>query len=348
MNRFVIETEEKTTSEIFVENGIFSAIEDKVDFVFTDTNVYAIYKEKIEEKFPNVPVYAMPAGEENKTHETLFRLLGEMKKAELTRTGTLVCLGGGVAGDIGGLAAALYMRGISCIQVPTTLLSQVDSSVGGKTAIDFEGVKNMIGVFSQPKKVYVDGSFLKTLPAREIRCGLGEIVKHGALNGELFKILSENRSRLFDLDFLSEIVPKNIAIKADVVRSDANEKGLRKCLNLGHTTAHAFELCDKKLSHGEYVLLGILFEAEIAKRVLKEADKEYLNGLEELARLALGGVTKVCGASEVAPFARLDKKNRERGMITVTVPVSLGKYALLELPYEEYLQLLEEVEKKLC
>ena len=347
MNRFVIETEEKSTSEILIERGIFSKIEERADFVFTDSNVYALYKNQIKEKFPNAPVYAMPAGEEHKTKETLFCLLNEMKKAELTRGDTLVCLGGGVVGDIGGLAAALYMRGIACIQIPTTLLSQVDSSVGGKTAIDFEGVKNMIGVFSQPKKVYVDGDFLKTLPKREIRCGLGEIVKHGALDKELFQILSENRTRLFELDFLSEIVPKNIAIKADVVQRDANEKGLRKCLNLGHTTAHAFELSDKKLSHGEYVLLGILFEAEIAKRVVKDTEEDYLNELEVLAGLALGSVPKLTRASEAAPFARLDKKNRERGMVSLTVPVK-GGGLFLDLPYEEYLKLLEEIEGELC
>ena len=348
MNRFVITTEEKAASEIIIERGIFSQIEERADFVLTDSTVYALYQEKIKEKFPNIPVYAMPAGEEHKTEETLFSLLREMKAAELTRGSTLVCLGGGVVGDIGGLAAALYMRGIFCIQIPTTLLSQVDSSVGGKTAIDFEGVKNLIGVFSQPKKVFVDGDFLKTLPAREIRCGLGEIVKHGALDKELFQCLSENRDRLFDLGFLSETVSKNIALKASVVQRDANEKGLRKCLNLGHTTAHAFELSDKKLSHGEYVLLGILFEAEIAKRVLTNADEKYLNGLEEIAQLALGGVPMVCRASEAAPFARLDKKNREKGMVSMTVPVSLGAYEILEIPYGEYADLLQKIEGKLC
>lgn len=348
MNSFEIKTEEKTISEIFAEKGIFSKLDVPADFVFTDTNVYALYQDKIKAKFPNVPIYVMSSGEEHKTSGTLFNLLGEMKKAELTRADTLVCVGGGVVGDIGGLAAALYMRGIACIQIPTTLLAQVDSSVGGKTAIDFEGVKNMIGVFSQPKKVFVDGDFLKTLPAQEIRCGLGEIVKHGALKEELFEILDTHRDRLFDLDFLSEIIPLNISIKADVVRRDASEKGLRKCLNLGHTTAHAFELSDKKLSHGEYVLIGILFEAEIAKRLVKEADEKYLTELEEIARLVLTKMPGLCKASEAAPFARLDKKNSERGMVSLTVPVRRGEYAILEIPYGEYAKLIEEIGENLC
>lgn len=348
MERIVVQTEEKRTSEIFIKRGIFSEIEERADFVFTDTNVYALYGERLQKKFPSVPVYAMPAGEEHKTEETLFRLLKEMKKAELNRGDTLFCVGGGVVGDIGGLAAALYMRGISCIQVPTTLLAQVDSSVGGKTAIDFSGVKNLIGVFSQPKRVYIDGDFLKTLPAREIRCGLGEIVKHGALDKELFSLLQKNRARLCDPDFLSDTVPQNIGIKADIVGRDANEQGLRKCLNLAHTTAHAFELFDKKLSHGEYVLVGILSEAEIAKRICKDADEAYLNELEEIALSALGGMPYLKNTDGAAQCARLDKKNRARGQIALTVPVRRGEYAFIDLPFEEYRKLLREIGEKLC
>ena len=347
MTTIRIETNKKENSEIFVKSGIFSEIEDRVGFVFTDTNVYALYGDQIKKQFPNVPVYAMPAGEEHKTEDSLFRLLEEMKGAELTRSDTLICIGGGVVGDIGGLAAALYMRGIGCIQVPTTLLAQVDSSVGGKTAIDFCGVKNMIGTFSQPQKVYVDPEFLKTLPEREIRCGLGEIVKHGALNEELFETLWENRSRLFDLEFLSSIIAKNIEIKAGVVRSDAHEGSIRKCLNLGHTTAHAFELTDNTLSHGEYVLVGLIYEAEIAKKIY-HVDMQFLDRLKELARLALGKVPSLPPAAKAAQAARLDKKNQTSGQIVLTVPRECCAYSLLELEYEKYLALLKEIGEQLC
>ena len=348
MTKFLIETESKERSEILVERGIFSTIKDKAGLLFTDNNVYGLYREEIEKVFPNTPVYQMPAGEEHKTKDTLFALLEAMQKAELTRKDTLVCIGGGVVGDVGGLAAALYMRGIHCIQVPTTLLSQVDSSVGGKTAIDFGEVKNIIGVFSQPQKVYVDCNFLTTLPPREIRCGLGEIVKHGALNRELFEILWEHRDDLFDLEFIGSIIEKNIAVKADVVRRDSREGGLRKCLNLAHTTAHAFELADKKLSHGEYVLIGILYEAEIAKRLLKDADGAYLDQLKELAHLALGKLSSLPPAEQAARAARLDKKNQTSGQIVLTVPKSPGGYALLELKYDDYLSLIQEIGEKLC
>ncbi|MDE5896349.1 MAG: 3-dehydroquinate synthase, partial [Clostridia bacterium] len=264
MREFRIESSSAETSAVLCGAGALKEL--SADFVFTDSNVFGLYEDTIKQYFPAVPVHVMPAGEEHKTPETLFALLGAMAKAGVRRTGRLVCFGGGVVGDIGGLASALYMRGIDCVQIPTTLLSQVDSSVGGKTAVDFCGVKNLVGAFKLPSLVIVDPRFLNTLPAREIRCGLGEIVKHAALNGALFDRLTENRDRLFDLSFLAEIVPDNIAVKAEVVKADARESGLRKCLNLGHTTGHAFELYDGKLSHGEYVLAGIVFEAELAKR----------------------------------------------------------------------------------
>ncbi len=314
--------------------------------VFTDTNVRALYGDKIAACLPDAPVFAMQAGEEHKNESTLFALLSAMAAAQLHRGDTLVCLGGGVAGDVGGLASALYMRGIGCVQVPTTLLSQVDSSVGGKTAIDFHGVKNLVGVFKQPERVLVDGAFLKTLPAREIRCGLGEIVKHAALDGALFDTLLANRNSLFDCDFLTAVVPDNIAIKADVVQKDPKERGLRKCLNLGHTTAHAFELCDGKLSHGEYVLAGILFEAELAKAHIA-CDKAYLGELQDLARFALGGMPAMISAREAASYAKLDKKNTQAAKIALTVPAERGKFALLELPYEVYCGELIRIQEEL-
>jgi 3-dehydroquinate synthase len=317
------------------------------DFVFTDGNVLRLYKDWIAETFPGRPVYAMPAGEEYKTPQTLFALLERMAGAGLTRKSTLVCLGGGVVGDIGGLASALYMRGIGCVQIPTTLLAQVDSSVGGKTAVDFCGVKNLVGSFKQPDRVLADARFLKTLPPRELRCGLGEIVKHAALDGKLFDTLAANASRLTELGFLAELVPENIAIKAEVVQKDAKESGLRQCLNLGHTTGHAFELTDGALSHGEYVLIGIAFEAELAKG-RTQCDVGYLEELQSLAMRALGGMPALPSAARAAELARLDKKNHTSAVVVVTAPVSKGKYALLEIPFADYCAELAAIQEKLC
>ncbi len=315
--------------------------------LFTDSNVYALYRKKIEMNLAGVPVFVMPAGEEHKNEQTLFSLLRTMAEHGLRRNSTLVALGGGVVGDIGGLAASLYMRGIACIQVPTTLLAQVDSSVGGKTAVDFCGVKNLVGAFYPPEFVFADPSFLKTLPPREIRCGLGEIIKHAALNAELFDLLSQNREKLFDLNFLGEIVPKNIAIKADVVRRDPTEKGLRRCLNLGHTTGHAAELSGADLSHGECVLVGLLYESRIARKY-SDVDGEYLSALEELIRFVLAGADwKGIDVGHAARLALLDKKNTKQGEITLTVPVKKGEYAMLELPFAAYERALSEIGESL-
>lgn len=310
--------------------------------VFTDSNVYALYRSAIYKAFPEAGVFVMEAGEEHKNEDTLFLMLKAMAEAKLLRGDCLVCVGGGVVGDIGGLASALYMRGISCVQIPTTLLAQVDSSVGGKTAVDFMGYKNLVGAFKQPDYVFVDGAFLKTLSVRELKCGLGEIVKHAALDGALFDKLKENAHRLFDLEFLKEIVPLNIAVKADIVSQDPHETGLRKCLNLGHTTGHAFELTHKKLSHGEYVLVGTVLEAHIALR-RTACDKAYLNELVALALSVLGEMPCLAPVERAARLARLDKKNRSGDRVALTVPVARGEFAFLEMPYEEYEKDLKEI-----
>ena len=351
MNTIHIKTKSASESVVVCKKNVLKGelpalLQGRSALLFTDENVLALYGGKLKKYLPGVSVYAMPAGEEHKTAETLFALLKEMAKAGLNRKSVLIALGGGVVGDIGGLAASLYMRGIDCIQVPTTLLSQVDSSVGGKTAIDFGGVKNLVGAFYPPVRVLVDNTFLGTLPPRELRCGLGEIIKHGGLNGELFNVLIE-QDNLFDLKFLGSIVPKNIAIKAEVVKQDPTETGLRKCLNLGHTTAHALELQDGTLSHGEYVLIGILYEARIAKQYLP-CDGEYLTEIEKLCRRVLDCDVASFDVEAAAHLARLDKKNTAKGKVVLTVPVKKGEWALLELPYEEYERSLKDIRKALC
>ena len=152
-------------------------------FVVTDDNVYALYAEWFQQWFEGAEIYVLPAGEKNKNFQSLCDILEKMAAAGMRRNSRLFAVGGGVVGDIGGLAAALYMRGISYVQIPTTLLAQIDSSVGGKTAVDVCGIKNLVGAFYQPCEVLVNPAFLNTLPAREIKCGLGEMVKYAALCG---------------------------------------------------------------------------------------------------------------------------------------------------------------------
>ncbi|MBQ9081067.1 MAG: 3-dehydroquinate synthase [Clostridia bacterium] len=316
------------------------------NFVLTDSNVYALYKDDILSVFgKDTPVFILPAGEESKNHHNLFQILQSMIDAQLHRNSYLFAVGGGVVGDIGGLAASLYMRGIHCVQVPTTLLSQVDSSVGGKTAVDMGKVKNVVGAFYQPEAVLVDPTFLKTLPEREIRCGLGEIVKYGGLNGKIFDSLTQNKERLFDLDYLAQITPECIEHKADVVRKDEKETGLRKSLNMGHTTAHALELCYGDFSHGEFVLTGMYYEIKIA---LEEGliAPEYAEKLIELIVCVMGKVPVYTDVTQAIEYAKLDKKNTASDVVSMIIPKAYGEYSELKLPYEKYLAYMRKYANK--
>ena len=312
--------------------------EGQSNFVVTDSNVYALYAAWFETYFPNTEIFVLPAGEENKNFASLQAILEKMAGAGLRRNSRLFAVGGGVVGDIGGLAAALYMRGISCVQIPTTLLSQVDSSVGGKTAVDLGGIKNIVGAFYQPCEVCIDPTFLQTLPAREIKCGVGEIVKYAALNKDIFELLEKNTDKLLDLEFLTGLITACVRHKADVVTIDEKETGERKSLNVGHTTGHAIELF-YDLSHGESVLYGMLLETKMAIDA-GVCDKEYGEKLLSIVRaaLALAPQTKVdfSNIAQAAEKARLDKKNTSDGQIKMSVAKLKGEWTTFSLPFIDY------------
>ena len=211
-------------------------------------------------------------GESRKNEKTLFTILEKMAEAGLQRDSCLITLGGGVIGDMGGLAASLYMRGIDFIQCPTTLLAQVDASVGGKTAIDFYGVKNLIGAFYQPKMVLIDPLVLETLDDRQMRTGLAEIIKYGVIEDE--KLFSRVEQGLDSFrkrrpDFLSYLITRSCQIKAKIVSADEKEKGKRAWLNYGHTLGHALESFYhyRVLTHGEAVAQGMHFAALLSNRL---------------------------------------------------------------------------------
>ncbi len=308
------------------------------NFVVTDSNVFALYQAWLNIHFAGAEIFVLPAGEENKTFQSLYEILSAMTKAGLHRNSRLFAVGGGVVGDIGGLAAALYMRGISCVQIPTTLLSQVDSSVGGKTAVDLGGVKNIVGAFYQPCEVLVDPAFLDTLPARELKCGLGEIVKYAALNGEIFDILEQNVSRLSDKTFLTELITACIAHKAGVVERDEKESGERRSLNVGHTTGHAIELTSG-LSHGESVLYGMLYETRMAmaQGVCEPVYGERLLKIITQA-IALAPMEKLdfSHIEKDAEKAKADKKNADDGKIKMAVAKSKNEWTMLAMTFEDY------------
>ncbi|MBP3422849.1 MAG: 3-dehydroquinate synthase [Clostridia bacterium] len=324
--------------EEVIENRLPALKEGKKCFVVTDSNVYALYSTWFQRWFEGAEIYVLPAGEENKNFHSLYAILEKMMVAGMRRTSRLFAVGGGVVGDIGGLAAALYMRGISCVQIPTTMLAQVDSSVGGKTAVDLGGVKNVVGAFYQPCEVLVNPAFLKTLPERELKCGLGEIVKYAALSGEIFDLLENNVSSFGDVKYLTGLISACIRHKTKVVEMDEKESGERRSLNVGHTTGHAIELTSGR-SHGECVLYGMLLETRMAIEV-GVCEKEYGERLLALVQSAIQlspyEAMDFSRIAESAEKARSDKKNTEDGLIQMAVAKAKNEWTMLSLPFEEY------------
>ena len=316
-------------------------------FVVTDSNVYALYPEWFKRYFANADIFVLPAGEENKNFQSLYAILEKMTVAGMRRTSRLFAVGGGVVGDIGGLAAALYMRGISCVQIPTTLLAQIDSSVGGKTAVDLGGVKNVVGEFYQPEEVLVDPTFLQTLPKRELKCGLGEMIKYAALSGEIFDLLEGNEAKWGDINYLTGLIEACIRHKAKVVEADEKERGERRSLNVGHTTGHAIELTSG-LSHGESVLYGMWFETQIAidKGVCeREYGEKLLTLIDSAIQISPREKVDFSGIADSASKARSDKKNTEDGRIQMAVAKVKNEWCMLVLPFEEYREALVKAVK---
>lgn len=345
MQEIILKTAQNK-SRIICGAGAFEKIAKELKgkrlFIITDSNVIRLYSRLIEEKLGKAEVYVFEAGEKSKTPETLINIIKKMLQAGVTRNDTVVAFGGGVVGDVAGLAASLYMRGVPLVQIPTTLLAQVDSSVGGKTAVDMEGVKNVLGTFYQPFSVAADPLFFKTLPEEELRCGLGEIVKYAALDKSIFKKISVNKDRLYSLEFAEEIVFDCIAHKAEIVAKDEKDlTGIRKSLNLGHTTGHALELFYGGKSHGEYVLIGMYFELQIAEN-LHICGGQYANCLKQLILKALGKIPKFRYIEKAAQFAAHDKKNKN-GLISIVVPKSEGAWQEVKLTLDVYADYLKEI-----
>lgn len=345
MTDIIVNTQSQK-SVIHCGGGVFEQLAPELKkaqvFVVTDSNVFAWYRHDVWRIFGDrVPVHIIPAGEPAKTFRNLTAILKAMLDSNMKRNCTVVAFGGGVVGDIAGLAASLYMRGVRFVQIPTTLLAQVDSSVGGKTAIDFGGVKNLIGSFYQPEEVIVDPCFLSTLPEREIRCGLGEIIKYGALDFNIFRLINKNITNLKSPEFLEEIIYYCLKYKAQIVSEDEHDKiGLRKTLNLGHTTGHALELYYHKKSHGEYVLIGMYYELYIAQK-LNTCMQNYADDLKKLIKAVVKKVPAYDDIASVAALAKHDKKNDDFN-ISLIVPERAGKCTELKLSMDEYMHLLEE------
>jgi 3-dehydroquinate synthase len=256
---------------------------------------------------------ALEDGEQFKTLDTLSRVLDAMVAQRLNRDACIVALGGGVVGDVAGFAAACYQRGIDFVQVPTTLLAQVDSSVGGKTGVNHPGGKNLIGAFHQPRAVISDLATLATLPARELRAGLAEVVKYGLIDdADFLAWIESNVAPLLalDLDALTHAVRRSCEIKARIVASDEREQGQRALLNLGHTFGHAIEnaMGYGQWLHGEAVGVGMLLAADLSSRLgwIATADVERVRTL--LERIGLPTGAPAIGAHRALELMGMDKK----------------------------------------
>ncbi|MFZ5974138.1 MAG: 3-dehydroquinate synthase [Bacillota bacterium] len=339
--------------DIFVEDGVISrahaylsGFAGRKAAVVTDTNVYALYGAALSESLTKIgiqaDIIAIDPGETSKSHEKLLYLYSRFLDAGITRSDCIIALGGGVVGDLTGYAGATFLRGVDVIQIPTTLLAQVDSSVGGKVAVNLPQGKNLVGVFAQPKLVLCDTGALNTLDPREMGAGLGEVVKYGCIFDEgLFVRLEEAGSRAALKSFMPEIVRKCCAIKADYVHRDPFDNGARKELNFGHTLGHALEqtLGYGILLHGEAVCVGMVQAARWGERLgvspFGTADRieRLLNKLELPIKAPSVDMKPVYEAMLV------DKKGRG-DMIDLVLLNEIGNACLKRMPKRELLTLM--------
>jgi len=290
-------------------------------FILTDRRVEQLWGEAVTDRLRRegfrVRRLSVPSGEESKTWERAREVLESMLASGMDRNGGVVALGGGVVGDLAGFCASVFMRGVVCVQVPTTLVAQVDSSIGGKTAVDLSAAKNAVGAFHQPGAVYTDTVFLETLPAEEVLNGMAEVIKYGAIRDrELFERLEDHKPMAppaQDPDWWVDLVARCAGVKCDIVGRDERDAGERMILNFGHTAGHALEIStDFQLSHGRAVAVGMCVAARLSRDlgVFSVAESDRLESL-----LRHWGLPTVLPAGvdpeRMLATMRMDKKRRD-------------------------------------
>ena len=338
MKRVQIDT--AASYEVLIERGLLSSsgrlikavAKGNTAVIVSETNVYPIYGEKLksslEKEGLRVISYVFPAGEQSKNTDTLVDLWEFLAENHVTRADTLIALGGGVTGDLTGFAAATFLRGIKYVGIPTTLLSMVDSSVGGKTAVDLKGGKNLAGAFYQPSLVIIDPDTLDTLSPLVFSDGMAEVIKYGMINlPDLLTKLSGN----YDISDIIEICVKD---KRDIVNEDERDLGIRQMLNFGHTPAHGIELLsDFSISHGSAVAIGMVIMTKAAIKAGLCEDEALGVLLSILNKYSLPtSVSFSC--KEIAEIALNDKK-RTGGTITLVIPEKAGKCYLEKIAVAE-------------
>jgi 3-dehydroquinate synthase/shikimate kinase/3-dehydroquinate synthase len=309
-------------SKIFKDN----AINFNKCLLIIDKNVPNKFISQIKGSIKNKKTYVQffKANEINKNQNNVNKILEILLRKNFTRDDCLISVGGGITGDISGFAASIFKRGLKFINVPTTLLSQVDSSIGGKTGVNSRYGKNLIGSFYQPNLVISDTEFLKSLPRREIICGYGEILKHSLIaNKKFYNFLNKNNEKILGLlsPFIDKAIYESCKIKKDVVEKDEKENGLRKILNFGHTFAHAFEATlgySKKLNHGEAVILGMetALKFSLQKNILNKNDfTSIINHISNLnLSFSVNNYFKLKDINKILSFMLKDKKNNSNNI----------------------------------
>jgi 3-dehydroquinate synthase len=329
-------------------------------FIITDSLVNELYGDVLRKSLKDFKTNTIevPRGERFKTTKTLQSIYDQMVKLSAHRDALIIALGGGVIGDMAGFVAATYMRGINYIQVPTTLLAQVDAAIGGKTGVNHSKGKNLIGAFYQPKMVYIDISTLATLAARELRTGLAEVVKYGIIKDESFFVFLENNNHhlntkafeSFDtlrasLKVWATIVAESAKIKASVVSQDEREAGLRMILNFGHTVGHAIETLTKynSFNHGEAVSIGMVAAAYLAVKLGIFEPKMSQRIVDLLDSLGLPTQIKGLSADKVIKVLEIDKKVKSNKLCLV-LPEKIGKVLIKnDVPALAIKQALKEI-----
>ncbi len=321
-------------------------------FIITDENVSRLWAERIKTSIGSnfsSDIIQIPAGEDQKNLTTIEGLARKLVKMKADRSSTLMAVGGGVIGDITGFLASVYMRGVPFINIPTTLLAQVDSSVGGKTGVDLPEGKNLVGTFYQPSLVFTDVEFLSTLPDEEFLNGMAEVIKYGIiLNEAFFTLLERNISKVLlrEPRLMLEIVSRSCTLKRDVVEKDEKESGLRRILNFGHTIGHSIEAASNyTIKHGWAVAMGMVAASHIAleKGLIKT------NSVYRIERLIKGLGLPVRIPNNFVPEILLEKltydKKRVGSTLHWVLPVEIGRVEIVkEVTHDEVLNVIKKLQ----
>lgn len=322
MKTIALNTQDNSCN-IYIGRDILHGLKEYLRFydkilILSNNTIMPLYENKIKDilsEFRGRTVfYSILDGEKYKNVDTMMEIIGFMAENGFSRKSVVVTMGGGVVCDIGGFTASTYMRGIDFIQMPTSLLAQVDASIGGKTAVNHPMGKNIIGVFSQPKAVFIDVDFLKTLPKKEFLCGMGEIIKHGVIAGNGYlEFLDENCEKILnhDTEILTKMIEDSCIIKKDVVQKDEKEKGMRAFLNLGHTYSHTIENIFKYegIFHGEGVAKGVIFQFLLGKELGYTDEKELEKVRKIFEKFGIDSTPVYIPSEQFIEIMKRDKKN---------------------------------------